>query len=264
MVWTSAGFSAVLTNQKIGILDSLRISKVWVATVIGVERGLVESTGRRERTDLVRARRARLRLLAGVAAPVIAYIALDHALHNELFALAIVELIPVFWALAYGFSKRRLDPIALIALIVLLVALAVAIADGGSVMPLKLRRGLVTGTLGIACLVSVIGRRPLLPVAIGFVERAWPSSARLARVAHIYAGGERAAVLTLIVGVTLLLDAVAQVSLALTVSTAVFLVAAKLARTGILVAGAAACWYTARRAPRVAPSTATAELPRLP
>ncbi len=207
----------------------------------------MEASGRNEPFERGRARRARLRLLAGIVAPVAGYIALDDVLHNELFALAIVELIPVFWVLGYGLLKRRLDPIALAAAIVLLVALGAAIADGGSVMPLKLRRGLVTGTLGIACLASVIGRRPLLPIAVGFIERAWPSSARLARIAHVYVAGERAAILTVIVGVTLLADAVAQVSLALTVSTAVFLVAAKLARTGILMTGAFACWYVSRR-----------------
>jgi len=208
----------------------------------------VELAGRRRAVDALQ-RRARLRLLAGVLVPVVAYIVLDELLHNELLALAIVELIPVAWALGYGLARRRLDPIALAAAVVLLAALAVSIADGGSAMPLKLRRGLVTGTLGIACLASVLGGRPLLPYAIRLVEYAWPRSVRLARIIRPYAGGRSAVVLTAIVGVTLLLDAVAQVTLALTVSTTVFLLTAKLARTAIFAAGLAVCWwYASRRA----------------
>jgi hypothetical protein len=216
----------------------------------------VESAGRRQAAlgsiagvqDRLR-RTARLRLLVGLLVPVVAYVVLDHVLHNELLALAIVELIPVVWALGYGLARGRLDPIALAAAIVLLAALIVSIADGGSAMPLKLRRGLVTGTLGIACLASVIGGRPLLPYAIRLVEYAWPRSVRLARALRPYTAGRSASVLTVIVGVTLLVDAVAQVTLALTVSTTVFLLTAKLARTAIFVTGLGACWwYASRRA----------------
>jgi hypothetical protein len=190
-----------------------------------------------------------VRLLVGLLVPVVAYIVLDHVLHNELLALAIVELIPVAWALGYGLARGRLDPIALVAAIVLLAALIVSIADGGSAMPLKLRRGLVTGTLGVACLASVIGGRPLLPHAIRLVEYAWPRSARLSRAVRPYTSGASAAVLTVLVGVTLLIDAIAQVTLALTVSTTVFLLTAKLARTAIFLTGIGACWwYASRRA----------------
>jgi hypothetical protein len=217
-----------------------------------VYRGQVEPAGRTGTIDARLRRRARWRLIAAVLFPVLLYIALDNALNNELLALAIVELIPVAWALGYGFSQRRLDPIALAAALVLLAALAVSIADGGSAMPLKLRRGLVTGTLGCACLASVVAGRPLLPQAIRLVGYAWPQSQRLHRILAPYSGGGSAAVLTAIVGVTLLVDAIAQVTLALTVSTAVFLLTAKLARTAIFAAGIAACWrYTsARSVPR--------------
>ncbi len=194
-------------------------------------------------------RRARLWLLAGLLAPVIAYVVLDRVLHNGLLALAIVEVIPVLWWLGYGLAHGRLDPIALATAIVLLAALAVSLADGGSATPLKLRRGVVTGTLGIACLASVLGGRPLLPYVIRLVEYAWPGSARVSRIVRPYAGGRPAAVLTSIVGVTLLVDAVVQVTLALSVSTTVFLLASKLCRTGIFVSGLALCWwYASRRA----------------
>lgn len=233
---------------KIGIFDRVCTFGHPVGTVIGVQRGQVESTGRAGTTDARLRRRARARLLAGVLIPVLLYVGLDNALNNELLALAIVELIPVAWALGYGFSQRRLDPIALAAAIVLLAALAVSIADG-SAMPLKLRRGLVTGTLGCACLASVVAGRPLLPRAIQLVGYAWPQSQRLHRILRPYSGGSSAAVLTAIVGVTLLLDATAQVTLALTVSTAVFLLTAKLARTVIFTVGIGACWrYASARA----------------
>jgi len=181
---------------------------------------------------------------------VVAYLILRQLLHDELQALAITELIPVIWALGFGLIRRgRIDPIALAAAVVLLAAIAVSIADGGSALPLKLRRGMVTGSIGLACLGSVALGRPLLPAVVRLVARVWPESAGLTRRLSRYAAGHGASGLTVIIGVTLLADATAQVALAVSVSTAVFVGTARLARTGIFAAGLAACWIYAARLP---------------
>jgi hypothetical protein len=108
-------------------------------------------------------RRAPWRLAAAVLILVAVFVVLLATLHDELLALAITEAIPIGWALLTGLRRRRLDPLALALAIALTAAVVVSLATGGSVLPLKLRRALIMGSLGIACVASVLLRRPLLP-----------------------------------------------------------------------------------------------------
>jgi hypothetical protein len=191
-------------------------------------------------------RRPKLRLTAGVLVPVATYLILSQALNSDLAALAIAEAIPVGWMLAIGLPRRRVHPLAVVWALVLAVAVVVSIASGGSVLPLKLRRAVITGSLGLAFLGSVLVRRPLLPVAMDGLARAWPRTERLARLLGGQTAPRRAIVLTAIVGVTLLADATAQVTLALTVSTAVFLAASRLARVAVFAVGLGGCAFYLR------------------
>lgn len=178
--------------------------------------------------------------------PVATYVVLAATLHSDLVALAVTEAIPIAWILAIGLRQGRVDPLAVAVAVVLAIAVLVSLAAGGSTLPLKLRRAVLTGSFGIACLVSVAARRPLLPIAMRSLARGWP---RAERLVNLFGGTGRreSAVLTLIVGVTLLADAVAQVTLALTLSTAAFLGASRLARIAIVVGGLTVCGIYLRR-----------------
>ncbi|HUO74077.1 MAG TPA: VC0807 family protein [Solirubrobacteraceae bacterium] len=211
-------------------------------------------------------RRARLRLLAGVGVPVAVYVVLRITLHSETAALAITETLPVAWVLAVGVRRGRVDPIAVVAAIVLGVALIVSIAMGGSALPLKLRRSVVTGSIGIACLVSVVIGRPLLPFVLDLLRRSLPQSKRLAEIVGADSALRRKwLVLTAIIGVTLLCDAAAQLTLALTVSTDAFVGTSRLARTGLFALGIAVCaLYLRRTSGRPAPVEEPASEPRTP
>jgi hypothetical protein len=189
-----------------------------------------------------------LRLGLGVIVPVAAYLILSSALHSSLTALAVTEAIPLVGVLAIGLRRRRVEPMALVLAVVIAVAVVVSLAAGGTVLPLKLRRAVITGALGIACLGSVAARRPLLPTAVDWFVRVWPRAERLARV--LGAGAVRRApiALTLIIGLTLLADATAQVALSLTVSTAAFLATSRLARIAIFATGIAASALYVRHA----------------
>ena len=186
----------------------------------------------------------RLTRVAGIVLPVTAYVVLKATTHNTTDALAVTETIPVAWVLAGGLLRRRLNPIAVIAAVVLGSALVITAVTGGSALPLKLRRASVTGPLGIGCLLSVAIHRPLLPALVELVARSVPPRAA-ARVdgARRAIAANRASVLTAIVGITLLADAVAQVTLALTVSTTVFIATSRLARIILAAAGLAACGF---------------------
>ncbi len=203
--------------------------------------------------------RQKLHLVAAVLIPVATYVILSHVLHSDLVALAITEAIPIAWVLVIGLRKRRVEPIALAAAIVLAAAVLVSIASGGSVLPLKLRRAMITGPLGLACLGSVLVRRPLLPAVMDRLVGAWPQAARVTRILGASAPGRQALVLTAIVGVTLLADATAQVTLALSVSTAAFLGASRLARTAVFALGLGVCGLYLRSVPAPRPSEETPE-----
>jgi hypothetical protein len=174
------------------------------------------------------------------------YVILSQALHSDLAALAIAETIPVAWMLAIGLPRRQVHPLVLLWALVFAVAILVSIASGGSVLPLKLRRAVITGSLGLAFLGSVLVRRPLMPIAMERLARAWPRTERLNSLLGGQTAPRRAIVLTAILGVTLLADATAQVTLALTVSTAVFLAASRLARVAVFAVGLGGCAYYVR------------------
>jgi hypothetical protein len=186
-------------------------------------------------------RRIRVRLLVGLVVPLVAFVVLVQALGNATGALAITDGIPLAWVVVIGVWRRRLEPVALAAVAVFAIALLVSIALGGNSLPLELRRSVFPGAVGIACLVSLALRRPLLVEASRRLAQARPEIA--ARRPDPDAPGVRRVLTTLtaIVGVAALADAAAQVVLALTVSTATFGIAARVASYATIGGGLAVC-----------------------
>jgi hypothetical protein len=158
----------------------------------------------------------------------------------------VTAAIPIAWALARGALQRRIDPVALGAAVVLGAALAIALAAGGGPLALKLRRAAVSGSLGVACLSSVLVRKPLLPMLLGMLARSWPRAERFARAPHALAREEMTA-LTAIIGVAALCDAAAQATLALSVSTTTFVATAGLVRLAVSALGLGVCAVYVRR-----------------
>ena len=183
-----------------------------------------------------------LRLLTGLLVPLIAFVVILQTLGNATEALAIAEAIPMLWVLAYAIWRRRIEPVGATAVAGFGIALLVTIALGGSALPLELHRAVFPGAVGLACLISLAARRPLLSVASSKLEHARPEPAPATRPRLDTPGSHQVlAVLTAIIGVTLLADAATQVALALTVSTSTFGVVARLASWVIVGAGLAVC-----------------------
>ncbi len=106
------------------------------------------------------------RLRAGLLPPLAAYLLLRAAIGSATAALAITEAVPATWLLVVGIARRRLDPVAVVSTVTVALALAAYALTGGDPLALKLRRGAVTGTLGIAALASIaLGRLLFLMVA---------------------------------------------------------------------------------------------------
>lgn len=195
-------------------------------------------------------RRIRLRVMAGLVLPLIAFVVLVRTVGDATGALAITDGIPLLWVLIIGIWRRRLEVAGLIAVAVFAVALVVSIATGGNALPLELRRSVFPGAVGIACIGSLVLRRPLLVVVSARFAQARPDLA--ARRANPDAPQTRKVLtrLTAIVGTTALLDAAAQIVLALTVTTATFGVVARIASYVIIGGGLAVCSIYVRVARR--------------
>ena len=191
-------------------------------------------------------------LIVGLLLPVIAFVVLVQSLGNATEALAITDAIPMLWVLAYAIWRRRIEPIGATAVAVFAIALLLTIALGGSSRPLELHRAVFPGAVGLACLISLAARRPLLSIASTKLAHARPEAAPETRPKLDTPGAHRVlTVLTAIIGVTLIADAAAQIALALTVSTSTFGVVARVASWVIIGTGLLVCvlylrWTRAR------------------
>lgn len=189
----------------------------------------------------LRLRRAALRAFVGIGLSVAGYLLARRWLGSDLAALAVAQGIPIAWMLVTGLRRGRVDPIAATAAIVLAAALAVAVLSGSGVAALKLRRAVVSGLVGIACLSSVAVGRPLFPEVIALLGRSFPRVHRLRSGLPRATSHRNATAITAVFGVTALCDAAAQATLSFTVSTTTFVAVAGLTRLAVVATGLAVC-----------------------
>jgi hypothetical protein len=168
-------------------------------------------------------------------APLLVYFASRPYVADDTEALAVAWSVPLAWTLGASIWRRRLDLLGLAGVFIYGVALSVSVFFGAGALPLKLHRAVIAGAVGVACLISVAIGRPLFLL---LAQR----SARLAAGAMLGAGTaiarSRTATtlkfLTLIIGIACLANAALQTTLALTLSTAQFLIATTAIRVAAL------------------------------
>jgi hypothetical protein len=192
-------------------------------------------------------------LVAGVA-PLLTYLAVRPQVGSVAAALAVTFAVPVVWAGLAGLWRRRLDADGILTISAYGIALALTIFTGGSALPLKLRSAAETGAAGVACLVSVVLRRPLVLLALRLkarqaAPRAWrgtvwwkPSSERRA--------GRKFSTLTALLGAGLLVEAATQVALAFLTPTVVYVAASMPTRFAVYGSGAGLFFFMRARTPR--------------
>ena len=179
-----------------------------------------------------------VRLLAGLVVPLVAYLIIRAFTGSSIVALAITDAVPSAWLLAVGIARRRVDPIAVLSATTVMIALAAYALTGGDPLAIKLRRGAVTGTIGIAGLASVALGRPLLLLVAENVAKLNPDHPEMA--ARLAQPDRRRAVTTLtaIVAATFAIDGASQIVLALTAPTPSFVADSTAARIAVLGTGA--------------------------
>ena len=179
-------------------------------------------------------------LLASALGPWLVYLTLRPHVGSAAEALAIGGAIPAAWILARLAVTRRVDWIALASVVVLGVAVTVSFLSGGSALPLEVRSSVITGAIGLACVISVAAGRPL-PVLLARVPGLYDSGSaqRIEQILADRGRRRRLAVITAWFGVVLLLDATVRVILAVAPPTATFLAVKGIASWGIIGLGLA-------------------------
>jgi len=200
-----------------------------------------EARRRARRTRLVRAVAWRMgvsTIVAGIA-PVAAYLIARPRVDSNATALAITFAVPVVWAGLTALWHGRLDLDGSLTIGAYGLALVVTIISGGSALPLKLHAAAETAVVGVACLVSVVLRRPLLLLGLRFMARkngrrrgAWHRAVSEPALLHTFS------VITVIVGVGFLVEAASQVALALVVPTLLFVALSLPVRFAVYGSGA--------------------------
>ena len=170
-------------------------------------------------------------LLLGVAVswigPVVVYAVLRPMVANDATALGIASALPILrLAIVWG-VRRRVDGFAVFATLGLAVTIALSLWLGASALPIKLVHPAVTGTLGLALIASALLRRPLVLTLLRYLRRGEevPSEP----------GRRTATLLTALLGLVLLGDAVVHVALALRVGTMSYLLDSRGVTIGVIV-----------------------------
>jgi hypothetical protein len=187
------------------------------------------------------------RLAAGLLLPLATYTLIRNVIGSATGALAITEAGAAVWLIGVAVARRRIEPVAVLSTLTVAVALAVYALTGGDPLALKLRRGAVTGTIGIAALASVAIGRPLLIVVTRHVAKLNPERGPEIEARLSDPRRRRAlTILTAIIGATFALDGAIQIALALIVPTGSFVADSTASRIAVLGSGAVLTVFSLR------------------
>ncbi len=159
-------------------------------------------------------------------APLIMYFAIrssvasdTEAVASDTEALALAWFIPVVWTLGSSLWQRRLDVFGLFGVVAYGIALAISIFFGAGALPLKLHRALVTGVVGLVCLISfAVGK----PIFVLFTRRSVKNTAHATQIEVALAD-------------PLVVRRISNLTLAIVLSTSAFLVATTVIHVAALV-----------------------------
>lgn len=182
-------------------------------------------------------------LALNILVPTAAYFVLEHRMDNT-SALMLSGAIPTAFTIAGFIRARRISALGLLSIAGFAVAVAMSALSGGSPLAFELQDPLLTGTVGLALLISVVMRKPLLLVGVRMAAQTNPALVdQLAKPSAAH----RMTVLTTIVGATLALHSTALTLLALTRSTGTYVAMSKPIGLPILAAGLAVMVLYRRR-----------------
>lgn len=179
-------------------------------------------------------------LIVNWLVPVVLFTVLRYFISNDTTALAIVVSIPTVRLIGLWLLKHRIDWIGVLSFLGFTMALLATLLSGGSSLPLMLYHPIVTGTLGMAFVVSAILRKPLLLTLLKLMKP--DKLERLEAPSFL----KKITVSSALIGLLLISDAVAHIVMALTLPTGTFLVTSKFVTLGILAILVSIKWVVGR------------------
>lgn len=166
--------------------------------------------------------------IPGAIIPIAVYYLVRHHVNGDAEALMLAGVPAAIWVLFQWVTHRRIDPIASIVLFGFVAGVLVSVALGGNAFVLKVRDSVFTFLFGVACLVSLRARRPVM-FYVGKALSAGEDEQRQAAYDAMWDLPTVPGVFTVITvcwGLGLIFDAAGRVVLAVVLPTGPFLVAA--------------------------------------
>ena len=167
--------------------------------------------------------------------PLITYFAIRSHVANDTEALALAWFVPVAWTLGSSLWLRRLNLFGLVGVAIYGITLGIAIFFNTGSLPLKLHHAVVGGIVGLVCLGSLARGKPLFLVLARFRVKNTKYAGQFEKAIANPRFVKNFSIITLIIGIVALADAVLQTALALLLSTSAFLVATTAIHVGIIV-----------------------------
>jgi hypothetical protein len=210
-----------------------------------------------ETLSKARIRKLSWRALINGILPVVVYWLLRPQVGSDTIALGLAAGIPICWGVVQMIRSRRVEKLGVVVLAGFLLAFRGSLAAKDNPLPLKLYGSVIAALLGIAFLVSIALRRPLVLTLLRILARYEPRFLALfEKVSREPANLRRLNVVTAIIGTTLLIDAVAHATVAILLPTGSYLIVVRLVNWVIRGSGAIAliCYIRKWRAQRPDPS----------
>jgi hypothetical protein len=174
-------------------------------------------------------------LVIGIGVPLLGYLVLRPFL-SDAVALAMAGSVPAIRAIGVLMVRRKLDPFGVLGVAGVGMSLLLLWLSGGSAIAVKLGEPVLTGLLGVACLVSVPLGRPLFALLMRVTGRSATTNAGTTSV---------------IIGAILTVHAAVVVLLAFTLSSTDYLAIGRPIGWAVLAVGFAGLfWYRKRLIPR--------------
>jgi hypothetical protein len=185
-----------------------------------------------------------LKLVVDTALPIGLYFALHFMGLGDLVAFALPAAIPVLRATFWWIWKRRIEWIAVFASLGFALGLLGTWLLNGNPLFLKAHGVLLTGPLGLTLLVSAMIGRPLLFFIIRLIRpEQWVDQENRQTFARNPLTRRKATMLTVGIGLLLTIHAVVELTLALTLPTATFLLMSKVVGWSVIIVGLALLFW---------------------
>lgn len=153
--------------------------------------------------------------------PLVLVILIRSIYQNDVIALAIAGAIPLVRTAIVFVWRHRVDWIGVLGALGFIIAFIISVFSGGSSLPLKLYHPIATGILGLALLVSVIIRKPLLIIILRTLKHGDPE--RFNNKENY----RKFNILTAFLGLIFTVDAAIHIFMAFTMQTVSFMALSK-------------------------------------